>query len=124
MFAIFIHAETSSLSSLSSGHIGLQAFHHILTDPRVQNIPLVLETPSFEKPEVWGKEVEVLNRLSSTHGNEEKLEWEAMVEEIKAVVEEASGGTAKTQKKGKAAPKTAAKKRGKKVVETDEEDDE
>ena len=35
-----------------------------MTDPRLQNIPLILETPSFEDPKVWQKEVDVLNRLS------------------------------------------------------------
>jgi hypothetical protein len=89
----------------------------------VQNIPLVLETPSFEKPEVWGKEVDVLNRLSSTYENEEKLESEAMIEEITNVVKEASGGSsAKPQKKGKAASKKATKKRSKKDTETDEDE--
>ncbi|KIJ92808.1 hypothetical protein K443DRAFT_13322 [Laccaria amethystina LaAM-08-1] len=53
-----------------SGHIGILAFQHILNDPRVQNIPLILETPSFEQPaEVWGKEIEVLMKLSGSSGN-------------------------------------------------------
>lgn len=89
----------------------------------MQNIPLVLETPSFEKPEVWGKEVEVLNRLSSSLENGEKLEWDPMVEEIKDIVKEASGGaSAKPQKKGKVVSKTTTKKRRKKDTETDDDD--
>ncbi|TFK65196.1 AP endonuclease [Pluteus cervinus] len=48
------------------GHIGMTGFLQILTDPRVQDIPLILETPSFEEPTtVWRKEIEVLNKLSS-----------------------------------------------------------
>lgn len=51
---------------LHRGTLGLSTFAHILSDPRVQGIPLILETPSFEKPrEVWGVELAVLNQLSS-----------------------------------------------------------
>lgn len=46
------------------GHIGIDPFIFIVTDPRLRNIPLILETPSFEDPKVWQKEVDVLNRLS------------------------------------------------------------
>jgi AP endonuclease-1 len=50
----------------NSGHLGIGAFRNIMNDPRVQNIPLILETPSFEQPmEVWGKEIAMLQRLSS-----------------------------------------------------------
>ncbi|KAG6824469.1 hypothetical protein H0H92_006806, partial [Tricholoma furcatifolium] len=51
--------------NIGIGHIGINGFHHILNDPRVQHIPLVLETPSFELPkETWAREIEALNRLS------------------------------------------------------------
>ncbi|GLB34475.1 putative AP endonuclease family 2 [Lyophyllum shimeji] len=51
--------------NIGMGEIGIHAFHHILNDPRVQNIPLILETPAFEAPLVtWTKEIETLNRLS------------------------------------------------------------
>lgn len=59
--------------NIGLGHLGIPAFQHILNDPRVQNIPLILETPSFEKPaEVWGKEIEVLMKLSGSSGNLEE----------------------------------------------------
>lgn len=91
---------------LSRGHIGLSAFHHILTDPRVQGIPLVLETPSFEKPEqVWKKEIDVLNHLSLTSdqlgdnehdmGSVIEIELEKWAEELKEVVVAAGGGKEK-----------------------------
>ncbi|KAL0946362.1 hypothetical protein HGRIS_012595 [Hohenbuehelia grisea] len=51
--------------NIGLGHIGLAAFHHILTDPRVQNIPLILETPTSEDPSVWAAEIKVLNQLSA-----------------------------------------------------------
>ncbi|KAK0211391.1 xylose isomerase-like protein [Desarmillaria ectypa] len=43
------------------GHIGLELFYHILTDGRVQGIPLILETPESK---TWATETEVLNELS------------------------------------------------------------
>jgi len=58
--------------NIGLGHLSLSAFAHIVTDPRTQNIPLILETPAFDGPgsglgqgmDVWTKEVEVLNALS------------------------------------------------------------
>jgi AP endonuclease-1 len=59
----------------SRGTLGIPAFSTILTDPRTQNIPLILETPSFEKPkEVWGVEISVLNKLSEGAGRLEASE--------------------------------------------------
>ncbi|KAJ7580740.1 xylose isomerase-like protein, partial [Mycena floridula] len=50
--------------NIGLGTIGLAGFRHIVTDRRVQNIPLILETPSFERLSVWRKEIEVLYRVS------------------------------------------------------------
>ncbi|KAK0435389.1 xylose isomerase-like protein [Armillaria borealis] len=56
--------------NIGMGYIGLAPFHHILTDPRVQGIPLIPETP---EPETWATEIEVLNELSTcTKLDEEK----------------------------------------------------
>jgi len=41
-----------------------------MNDERIQNIPLILETPSFEAPkEVWAKEIAILQQLSATVTN-------------------------------------------------------
>ncbi|KAK0442047.1 xylose isomerase-like protein [Desarmillaria tabescens] len=48
--------------NIGMGRIGLEPFHYILTDPRVQGIPLILET---SEPEAWATEIEVLNELST-----------------------------------------------------------
>jgi len=41
-----------------------------MNDERVQDIPLILETPSFEAPkEVWTKEIAILQQLSETVTN-------------------------------------------------------
>ncbi|MCQ2151985.1 MAG: deoxyribonuclease IV [Bacteroidales bacterium] len=47
--------------SLGAGEIGWGCFERIATDPRFENIPLILETPV---PEIWDKEIEHLRNLS------------------------------------------------------------
>ncbi|KAG2019584.1 endonuclease IV [Coprinopsis cinerea AmutBmut pab1-1] len=75
--------------NIGLGTIGLASFSYILADPRTRGIPMVLETPSFEKPrEVWGVEVEVLNLLSGVGvegeevGGTRKLEEEEDEKEV------------------------------------------
>ncbi|KAI0086241.1 xylose isomerase-like protein [Irpex rosettiformis] len=71
--------------NLGLGHLTLRTFAHVLSDPRTQDIPLILETPAHDSDEakskgkkssesegsrsteweVWKKEVEVLGRLAT-----------------------------------------------------------
>ncbi len=44
-------------ASIGEGNIGVEAFQLIMTDPRLENIPLILETPD---PARWEKEIEML----------------------------------------------------------------
>lgn len=85
------------------GYLGINTFRHILRDPRTQNIPLILETPSFEQPkEVWGKEIRILQTLA---GNLEATQSEEdLQEEVRHAVKEAElrrgkgkGGTKSTK---------------------------
>jgi deoxyribonuclease IV len=46
--------------SIGKGLIGLDAFGFIMNDPRVDEIPLILETPD---PDIWGEEIELLYSL-------------------------------------------------------------
>jgi AP endonuclease-1 len=47
------------------GDLGIAAFAHIVSDPRTQGIPLVLETPNAEADRtVWSTEVAALNALA------------------------------------------------------------
>jgi len=82
------------------GHLGIITFQHILQDPRTQNIPLILETPSFEQPkEVWGKEIGVLQMLTSAPGvikSEEDLQ--SLVQNFKSAVEEAEAKSGKQKR--------------------------
>jgi deoxyribonuclease IV len=46
--------------SIGKGLIGLDAFGFIMNDPRVDEIPLILETPD---PDIWAEEIELLYSL-------------------------------------------------------------
>ncbi len=45
---------------IGRGEIGLDAFRFLMTDPRFDDIPMVLETPENEH---WAEEIELLNAL-------------------------------------------------------------
>ncbi|KAG5721532.1 putative endonuclease 4 [Termitomyces sp. T112] len=86
--------------NIGLGHIGITGFHHILNDPRVQHIPLVLETPSFELPkETWAREIEALNRLSGLTLEEDTTK--EVAEPIRVAVKLASQSSGKTKPKRK-----------------------
>ncbi|KAJ7041896.1 xylose isomerase-like protein [Mycena alexandri] len=112
--------------NIGIGHIGIQGFHHILNDPRFQDIPLILETPSFEKPEVWATEINALNSLSGapldTDADAGEQQLESVMGEIKAVVEKFAGPV-KAKKKEKEAKKVATKKGNKKQKKKQEEEE-
>ncbi|KAJ7119140.1 xylose isomerase-like protein [Mycena epipterygia] len=97
--------------NIGIGHIGIEGFHHILNDVRFQNIPLILETPSFEKPEVWATEIGALNGLSGA----EQGELESVVAGVKAVVKRCAADSKKP-------PKKAPAKKGKKKSKADHSD--
>ncbi|KIY69167.1 AP endonuclease [Cylindrobasidium torrendii FP15055 ss-10] len=111
--------------NIGCGHIGFAAFRHIVSDVRTQGIPIVLETPSLEDPEVWATEIEMLQKAPGMSG--ENI-WEEHAAAIKAVVKGSGKGKGKEkEKKKKVATKVAkvpAKARGrkKKVQEEEEED--
>jgi AP endonuclease 1 len=86
--------------SRRSGCLGISAFHHIVNDRRTQDIPLILETPSFEQTEVWAKEVEVLHHLSGVSRYPEGKEMSEWVREIQEVVEKVSGKSSGQRKRG------------------------
>ncbi|RXW16255.1 hypothetical protein EST38_g9599 [Candolleomyces aberdarensis] len=133
-------SPSASLLQYDEGTLGLPAFASILTDPRTQDIPLILETPSFEKPkEVWGVEISVLNRLSErAHGGVDvsedaeesgiqvnasltQVDNEKLVEEVSVAVKAASKATAT---KPKAVKATSSRKRKSGRDESDEDESE
>ncbi|MEL6182802.1 MAG: deoxyribonuclease IV [Myxococcota bacterium] len=49
-------------ASLGEGHIGLKAFEMIMADPRMDGIPLILETPNTEH---WAEEIAMLKGFAA-----------------------------------------------------------
>ncbi|KAF8209355.1 xylose isomerase-like protein [Mycena galopus ATCC 62051] len=104
--------------NIGVGYVGIEGFHHILNDTRFQNIPLILETPSFEKPEVWATEIAALSNLSGADADELGV----LVDGVKDVVRKA-GGNAGASSKIKKAPKKSTVKKGKKKSKEDSDSD-
>ncbi|KAL1740167.1 xylose isomerase-like protein, partial [Schizophyllum fasciatum] len=65
--------------NIGQGTLGLPAFHHIVTDPRTQNIPLILETPNGDHSDVWRIEVDALYQLSRMSSGEFEAAREGLV---------------------------------------------
>jgi hypothetical protein len=80
-----------------------------------------LETPSFEKPEVWATEITALNGLSGANTDE----LDSVVDGVREVVKKAEGNAKKGAKPKKAPKKAIASKKGKKqeVSESDRDSD-
>lgn len=92
--------------NIGLGHLGISTFRHIVSDPRTQDIPLILETPTFEATEIWTKEISALNCLSNLVNDSEVLETElSLVNKITSLVR--SHAVNKTEK----VSKTRARKR-------------
>ncbi|KAK7450629.1 DNA-(apurinic or apyrimidinic site) lyase [Stygiomarasmius scandens] len=125
--------------NLGMGTLSLHSFHHILTDPRTQGIPMVLETPSHEesrgledKWDVWRKEIQVLNRLSELESSrtgeggdgvleDSTGEIEELTEEMRGIVKLAKEGT---KAKAKSVGGTGKRRRTGKDKDCSEDEDE
>ena len=97
------------------GFLGIRTFAHILSDHRVQGIPLILETQSFEKPrEVWGKEILVLQRLAGveteSHPNLSDTDERELASEVREVVKRMGGSTTTKATKATKATKSRTSK--------------
>ena len=49
-------------ASIGKGYLGVEAFEAIMSDPRLDGIPMILETPDDE---LWGEEIRLLYQMSS-----------------------------------------------------------
>ncbi|KAJ3827767.1 xylose isomerase-like protein [Lentinula raphanica] len=107
--------------NIGVGHLSIQSFALILTDPRMQDIPLVLETPSHEGSsknwDVWIKEIEVLNALRKERNinGASNMNFDLLTRGIKDVIA-AAGGTP-----GRKKPAKGATKGGRKMVEREQD---
>ncbi|KAF7290359.1 AP-endonuc-2 domain-containing protein [Mycena chlorophos] len=118
-----LNSKRDRHENIGLGHIGAAGFHHILNDPRFQDIPLILETPSGDekKPgEVWAVEIAGLYSLSGALGMEDELK--NVVDRVRVVVERVGGGKAKkgAEKKKKT---DKGKRKSKKHEDEDEDED-
>lgn len=85
--------------NIGLGHIGISTFRHVVSDPRTQDIPLILETPTFEATEIWTKEISALNCLSNLDDGEVPETELSLVNEITSLVRShATNKTGKTSK--------------------------
>ncbi|KAJ4500320.1 xylose isomerase-like protein, partial [Lentinula lateritia] len=103
--------------NIGVGHLSIRTFAHILADPRMQDIPLILETPSHEESsknwDVWVKEIEVLNLLNTRNAENSrggtngahKLKLDSLAQSIKDAIT-----TAETTGRRKKATKITSKK--------------
>ncbi|EIM89548.1 AP endonuclease [Stereum hirsutum FP-91666 SS1] len=116
--------------NIGLGELRLTSFAHILTDSRMQNIPLVLETPMRDDHEVWRTEVAALNRLSNTTNSRASTTTgpSAIDEsitvgeaEVRSMVAKHGGGKEKGTSKGK---DKARRGKPKEVAENDAEEGE
>ena len=55
-----INSRVDRHESIGKGHLGLAAFRHIMEDQRLDNIPMILETPDNN---IWAKEISLLKSL-------------------------------------------------------------
>ncbi|EJU05244.1 AP endonuclease [Dacryopinax primogenitus] len=90
--------------NLGLGYIGLPTFFHILTDPRLTHLPMVLETPSFEQQEVWGREIEVLYSFEKDNKAGTTVSWDSRKGQVQQIVKWA-------EEQGKKPGKSALKRK-------------
>ncbi|TFY61767.1 hypothetical protein EVG20_g6931 [Dentipellis fragilis] len=103
------------------GTLSLQAFAHVLSDPRTRGIPLILETPMHGGEGMWPSEVRALHMLAQAGGDA----GDALKGSEKVIKDAAKMcGWTKGEVKAKAKPKAKAKATKKRKKGEDEEDEE
>jgi AP endonuclease-1 len=131
-------------ANIGTGFLGLRAFHNIINEPRVEGLPMILETPLEAKDEVgtpvkddkgkpiedkgiWAREIKLLESLHGADTESEdflKLEKELARKgesERKKHAEQMEKKREKAEKKAKGSKKKGGKK-GKKLEESEEEE--
>ena len=51
-------------ASIGEGHLGLDSFKRLITDPRLDHLPMILETPDDTR---WAEEIRALYRLAERY---------------------------------------------------------
>lgn len=119
--------------NLGMGHVGLAAFACLMQDKRLDQMPMVLETPMLEKTlvlnenngGVWAREIQLLYRLEKVgpHAMETDAEVLRLTKEIREAVEADATREAKAKADKKAGKPAAKGKKGKKAAEDDDAED-
>jgi AP endonuclease-1 len=58
---------------LGYGFLGLEVFRAIANSPRVQDIPIVLETPVGKDESIWGEEIKLLEWLTDKEADNDEV---------------------------------------------------
>lgn len=107
-------------ANIGHGHIGLEAFRLIMNDPRLDGLPMVLETPRDEEgkdgDDVWKKEIDALYRLIGRKEHDDLADIKALLKDTKIKTKDTHSQEAKRAAKAKAAP---SKKSKAKVVQVE-----
>lgn len=112
---------------LGYGFLGLEAFRVIANEPRIQGLPIVLETPVGKDDSVYGEEIKILEWLE-----DKKLDDEEVLQKLEELsklgaserAEQLKKFEVKTAKKKRAAEKDISlmlKKKAKKAVKAEED---
>ena len=114
--------NTHPLPAVPSGEIGLECFRLIVQDPRLTQIPLILETPTFEETSVWRRDIEILYELQDVRGSEKEIadKLREMTEAWRSELAEMRRVSGKGPKEKKA---PAGKGKKGKKVDAEEDDD-
>ncbi|VDB83335.1 unnamed protein product [Peniophora sp. CBMAI 1063] len=115
--------------NLGCGKIGLDAFSHIVSDPRTRDIPLILETPSHESKDgaVWRAEIAALHAFVPDSASDRRKTVSQAASEVREVVEvavkaENEAKKAKEVKRGTKRKKAASKDGNEEDGDEDDED--
>ena len=102
------------------GEVGLEAFSHIVSDPRTRNIPLILETPSHEckDGEVWRAEIAALHTLVLDSAADKRRTVGQASGEVNEIVDAA----AKAENEAKKAKELKRGTKRKKVLKKDRDE--
>ena len=132
---------------IGTGYLGLRAFHNIVNDKRLHGLPMVLETPidatdengkKFEDKSIWAREIKMLENLVGMDVESEEFEALETKLQDEGEAQRKETGDAFERKQAKAAKATTAKpkvakakattakvvRKGKKKVESEDEEDE
>lgn len=101
--------------NIGLGYLGLETFRIIMNDKRLEGLPMVLETPMKEQ-KTWADEIKLLESLVGTKAGDPKF--------LSKAAELSAKGQGEREVAVVKLLKKAQKKKGKRQVETSDDEDE